>query len=196
MRYSALLLAGGKSSRMGCDKALLEIDDQPLWLRQIQTLRELSPEQLLIAGPQRESGSEFEFVTDEMPEAGPLGGVAAALQRCSTLHLVVLAVDLPQMRAEFLRSLFASCQLGQGVVPRTERGSEPLAAIYPVSCCALALDRLGRGDFSMQNFVRCALAARFLIERLVSPDEEAFFANLNTPADYERARQCNLRPRR
>ena len=85
MRCSAVLLAGGKSSRMGRDKALLEIDGEPLWRRQLATLRALEPEQLMVSGPPRGEG---ETVADEIEDAGPLGGVAAALpnarRRCSS----------------------------------------------------------------------------------------------------------------
>ena len=64
MRCSAVLLAGGRSSRMGQDKAFLEIAGQMLWRRQIETLRALSPEQLMISGPPREAWGEFEIVAD------------------------------------------------------------------------------------------------------------------------------------
>ena len=71
MRFSAVLLAGGKSSRMGSDKAFLEIEGEPLWQRQLATLRGLSPGQLMISGPRREEWDEYEIVTDEF--AGSAG---------------------------------------------------------------------------------------------------------------------------
>ena len=222
MRCSAVLLAGGKSTRMGRDKALLEIDGEPLWWRQLATLRALDPEQLFVAGPAREglssranpavagvvegsrgvsekvsngdgSGAEaprdpsaplgMTMIADEIDSAGPLGGVAAALRRCSAPLLVVLAVDLPAMTAEFLRSSLSLCARGGGVVPRGPKFYEPLAAIYPASAATLARTQLHRGEFSMQQFVRAALGDNLLTERKLQPGEAALFANLNTPAD-------------
>ncbi len=81
---------------MGRDKAFLEIEGQPLWRRQIETLRAAVARQLMISGPPREEWRECEIVADEIAEAGPLAGVAAALRKCITPRLVVLAVDLPQ----------------------------------------------------------------------------------------------------
>jgi molybdenum cofactor guanylyltransferase len=192
MRHSAILLAGGKSSRMGRDKAFLEFDGQPLWRRQIETLRALSPEQLLIAGPPREEWREFELVADIIAGAGPLSGVVAALRKCTAPHLVVLAVDLPGMKADFLRSLLLDCSDEQGVIPRSSRGLEPLAAIYPVGCAALGAASLLDRDFSVTSFARRALAEGLLREREIALAEESLFANLNTPADYESSRRRHV----
>jgi molybdopterin-guanine dinucleotide biosynthesis protein A len=183
MRCSAVLLAGGKSSRMGRDKAFLEIAGEPLWQRQLATLRHLAPEQLMVSGPGREEWSEYEIVADERADAGPLAGLAAALRKCATPRLVVLAIDLPEMTTDFLRSLLRLCGDHQGVVPRRSDRFEPLAAVYPAGCAALAEAALRDGDFSMQRFVRRALEQDLLLERSISEAETVLFANLNTPAD-------------
>jgi molybdopterin-guanine dinucleotide biosynthesis protein A len=180
MRCSAVLLAGGKSSRMGRDKAFIEIDGAPLWRRQLDVLKELQPEQLLVAGPPRDEWSDCEIVADEIPDAGPLAGVAAALKKCTAPLLVVLAVDLPRITAEFLLSL---CHHNAGAVPRGPGGFEPLAAAYPANCAALAVQMLRSGDYSMQSFVRAALEQGLLAERKISETEFNFFHNVNTPAD-------------
>lgn len=165
---------------MGRDKALLEIEGEPLWRRQLETLRALAPEQLMIAGAAREN---YEVVADEIVDAGPLGGIAAALRKCRAPHLVVLAVDLPEMTPDFLRSLFLLCREESGAVPSDREFFEPLAAIYPVACAALASAVLRGGDFSMQNFVRQAVKQNFLVARPILPSEISLFANLNSPAD-------------
>ncbi len=183
MRCSAVLLAGGKSLRMGCDKAFLEIGGEPLWQRQLGTLRRLSPDQVMISGPARAEWAGYEIVADETAHAGPLAGVAAALRRCTTPRLVVLAVDLPQMTTDYLRSLLRLCLDGQGAVATHADRFEPLAAVYPVETLALAEAALREGDFAMQYFVRRALEQDLLLERSISAEESVLFTNLNTPAD-------------
>ncbi len=180
MRFSAVLLAGGKSTRMGRDKALLQIGGEPLYRRQLQTLRRLGPERLMISGPPRD---EVAAVADEFEGAGPLAGIAATLRKCASPLLVVLAVDLPEMTTEFLKSLLDHSREGQGVVPRGPEFFEPLAAVYPTSCARLADAALRRGEFSMQNFVREAQAQKLVVPRTIAPLETPLFANLNTPAD-------------
>ena len=180
MRFSAVLLAGGKSTRMGRDKALLDFAGQPLWQRQLETLRRLSPERLMVSGPPRDG---CDTIADEIENAGPLAGVAAALRKCASLHLVVLAVDLPLVTTDFLRSLLARCSDEKGVVPLGPEFFEPLAAVYPSACAVPAAAALRRGDFSMQHFVQAAITANLLAPRKLSSAEAELFANLNTPAD-------------
>lgn len=165
---------------MGRDKARLEIDGEPLWRRQLATLRALGPEQLLVSGPPRGEG---ETVADARDGDGPLGGVAAALLRCTAPLLVVLAVDLPEMTAAFLRLLLAQSREESGVVPRGPEFFEPLAAVYPKEAAVIANGQLRGGDFSMQSFVAAALREGLVTERKLHPAELALFVNLNTPAD-------------
>jgi molybdopterin-guanine dinucleotide biosynthesis protein A len=183
MRCSAVLLAGGKSSRMGRDKAFLDIDGQPLWWRQLDKLRQLSPEQIMLSGPPRNEWSDCEVVSDEVENAGPLAGIAAALGKCTTPHLVVLAVDLPMMTSNFLQSLLELCTGNWGAVPRNADAFEPLAAVYPASCAFLANAALRSGDLSLQSLVRKGTSEKWLVERKISAAEAPLFANLNTPAD-------------
>lgn len=183
MRFSAVLLAGGKSSRMGRDKAFLEIGGEPLWRRQRKILRQLGPAQLMISGPRREEWSNCDVVCDEIENAGPLAGVAAALANCTSSHLVVLAIDLPRMSSNFLQLLLALCGPNRGAVPRRANGFEPLAAVYPASCAIAANAVLQGGEFSMQSFVRKGMDESWLVAREISTAEDSLFINLNTPAD-------------
>ncbi len=196
MRCSAVLLAGGKSTRMGRDKAFLEFNGRPLWRHQVETLYELAPAQLMIAGPTREEWSRYDIIADEAEDAGPLAGVAAGLRRCSAPLLVVLAIDLPMMTAAFLRSVLESCDENRGLVPTSSRGLEPLAAIYPRTCAALAAASLKTADVSMRSFARHALEQGWLREHEITPDNLEIFVNLNTPADYEKSRQRPIHPAR
>src|SRR5260221_14708053 len=92
--FSAALLAGGQSSRMGTDKAEIELDGQPLWQRQLDKLRATDAVEVFISGrcTGPYAGSEFEIVEDRVADAGPLAGLEAALRHASHDWLLVLAV--------------------------------------------------------------------------------------------------------
>jgi molybdopterin-guanine dinucleotide biosynthesis protein A len=178
---------------MSRDKALLDFDGEPLWQRQLNTLRQLHPDQLLISGPPRKDWGECELIADEVADAGPLAGVSMALRSCTSPLLVVLAIDLPMMTANYLFSLLALSAEEQGVVPVSPHGLEPLAAIYPRSCRQLADAWLQSGDFSMHGFVHEACQCGLLRRQSVAPNDLELFTNLNTVADYERARPRPVR---
>src|SRR5207249_3240059 len=160
----------------------------PLWRRQIETLRALGPCEIFISGPPREEWSGFAVIADETPDAGPLAGIVASLRRCAGSHLVVLAVDLPRMTPHFLRSLTDLCAEQTGVVAKSEKFHEPLAAIYPKACLSIAGRCLASGERSMQNFVARAIGVGLLRERKVVAAEQSLCLNVNTPGDVDALR--------
>ena len=182
---SAMLLAGGRSRRMGMEKATVLIEGEPLWRRQLQVLQELQPVALWVSArePLRWCPSGIEIVLDERPGQGPLSGVAAGLSRLKTSHLLVLAVDLPQMTAEHLSKLQSLTRPGQGVIPRQGDYFEPLCAIYPVESIALAEAMLGTSNVSLQYFVELLLGKGQAVAYDLTPAEQPLYLNLNTPAD-------------
>jgi molybdenum cofactor guanylyltransferase len=133
MNFSAVILAGGKSSRMGRDKAWLKVGGQTLLARQIEIAREIGAREILISGRPGVDYAEFDcrVVKDQWPDAGPLAGIAAALEATTATRLLVLAVDMPNMSAGCLQRLVASCTETTGAVPRVNGNIEPLAAVYP-----------------------------------------------------------------
>jgi molybdopterin-guanine dinucleotide biosynthesis protein A len=191
MDFSAALFAGGRSSRMRRDKAFLEIDGVPLWQRQLQTLRELDPSEIFFSGPMQREWTEsgLEIVADAKTDSGPLGGLVAVLRRCKNTRLLVLAVDLPNMTSEFLKQLLAMCSNNGGVVPKRNERFEPLAAIYPARCVALAESCLDAGEYSLQQFARRAASAGLITTKEIAEQEGALFFNLNTPADFAAIRK-------
>jgi molybdopterin-guanine dinucleotide biosynthesis protein A len=183
-KFSAVLLAGGKSSRMGSDKALLPLaGGRLLWQRQLQLLQSLGPQRLFVSGPFREGFSAgVDFLSDERPGLGPLGGLAAALQASSSPFLVLLAVDLPAMTTAFLTGLLLQCRQEKGMVLR-DKYFEPLAAVYPRAALAIARKRLAGPDLSMQGLVAELIEKGLVQTRALSPEEKPLFKNWNTPED-------------
>jgi molybdopterin-guanine dinucleotide biosynthesis protein A len=183
--FSGVLLAGGKSSRMGCDKAFIEIEGVPLWQRQLQIIEQLSPRKIFIAAPMRSewNGVRCTVNPDAQENSGPLGGLLAALRKSATPLLLALAIDLPRMTTDYLRGLLKLCEDGKGVVPISDRRFEPLAAFYPASSLRIAEQLLSSGCYALQDFAKQCLSEGLIVEAPVSSAEIALFLNVNTPTD-------------
>src|SRR5437879_4715270 len=99
MMISAVLLAGGKSRRMGQDKATMLFGGAPLWQIQLEFLRKTQSQDLFVSAqtdpPWRPT--DLGFVADDQPSRGPMSGIAAALSRTTADHLLVLGIDMPFM---------------------------------------------------------------------------------------------------
>ena len=180
---------------MGRDKAFLEIDGAPLWQRQLRILRELGPFEVFIAGTARSEWIKagVEIVFDPPNDVGPLGGLVAALRRCTTPLLLALAVDLPKMTSEFLRRLLPLCSEEKGVILKRGKRFEPLAAFYPVACLPLAENLLRSKHYSLQELAARVLEERLVIEKRIPRKDIPLFFNLNTPDDFIALRKNRLR---
>ena len=185
--FCAALLAGGRSTRMGQDKAFMSFGDppQPLWERQLQLLGELRPDQLLLS---HNADQNFgvprgvEAVVDLHADRGPLGGVISVLRRARCPRLLVLAVDLPFVTRDFLESLLRA---PGGVVLQDETFGryEAVAAVYTHDCLEVAEDRQRRGELAMQSFIATCVEDGFLDARALRDGERQLLRNLNRPED-------------
>lgn len=185
MKFSAVILAGGKSTRMGCDKAWLLLDGQPLLARQIAVVRELDPVELFISGRGDTDYSSLGYpvLKDAFPDAGPLAGIAAGLEAVTAPLVLALAVDMPEMSSASLRELVGRCGEGTGVVPRVGHRLEPLAAFYPTAATPLAIDLLQRRLRAVRTFAEHCKQAGLVIFHDVAKSDWKCFANWNSPDD-------------
>lgn len=184
--FSALVLAGGRSTRMGRDKALLEVDGIPLWRRQRDLLHAAGAAEIFLsARPEFEwahAVTAFSAVLyDATPDCGPLMGIAAGLERASFPWLGVVAVDLPALTPSWFRELRSQAAPGVGVVGRNGDHFEPLAAVYPVEIKWLVWEALARNEFALQPLLARAVREGLLRVRDLRPDEAKQFLNWNQP---------------
>ncbi len=186
MTLSAVLLAGGQSTRMGRDKATLDWRGRPLWAWQLEKLRALTSDIFVSTRsdvPWRPPG--VKSVIDESPSRGPLSGLTAALAAMDTDRLLVLAVDMPFITLSNLKQLCDSAEPGIGAVPVVNGRVEPLAAVYPRSAASTFAAALNRTDHSVQGVVR-QLTALDLVRQIRIADTAAdFFRSVNCPSDLE-----------
>lgn len=170
---------------MGRDKCLVEWEGTPLWKNQLSTLRELSPSLLSVASAVRPDWlpPDAGWVPDAGPGSGPLDGIIAGLEVARHGLVVVLAVDLPLMSGAYLRRLLGFCRQGRGVVPFSQRGLEPTAAIYPVSAAVTAKERILGGQKDLQGWVRGLESAGLVRLHEINQPDLKYFENWNSPAD-------------
>ncbi len=182
---TAVLMAGGKSSRMGRDKAWLEIGGKPLWQHQLEKLKSLAADVIISARPGRfdSVNTGCRMILDEVPDLGPLGGLASALHAAKHERVLVLAVDMPEMTTGYLAELAETATNECGVVPVWQGFYQGLAAVYPRKTQDLVAEALNGSDHSLQHLNRLAMERGAMRAKFVSEDEAFLFGNWNHPAD-------------
>lgn len=189
IEFDGVVLAAGRSTRMGRDKALVPAaSGTPRWQRQRDVLVAAGANDVyLSARPDqawaRTAAGFAGILHDALPGCGPLVGLTAALERSGRSHVAVLAIDLPEMPAEWLRRLAAASASGLGVVGRRADLFEPLAAVYPREFKWLAWEALAGGRYALQPLLRQAVADRLLQVVEIGAGEQLWFDNRNTPPE-------------
>ncbi|MDF1562292.1 MAG: molybdenum cofactor guanylyltransferase [Deltaproteobacteria bacterium] len=176
------ILVGGKSTRMGQDKALLEVDGVALAQRAAGLAAPFSG-RVVLCGSRDDLGDLGpEVLPDLHPGMGPLAGLEAALTASETDWVLLLACDLPGLDAALLEGLLGRLEgVGEhdAVAVRSARGPEPLVALYHRRLLPEIVERLERGQRAVH---RLLLDAKTLWHE-VGADPRV--ANLNTPAELE-----------
>lgn len=188
---TAFVLAGGRSSRMGADKALLSFGETSLLQRALQTAAAVT-ENVYIVGARERYASFGKVIEDIYPGCGPLGGIHAALTATRADLNLILSVDMPLMTAEFLSWLIQ--QAGQSkdliVVPNAAGGLQPLCATYRRRVAEIAAQALLEGDYKVGHLFSRApthvVAEQEIVAAGFSPE---IFQNINTPEEYARCRR-------
>jgi len=185
LTLTTVLFVGGESRRMGADKATLMIAGKPLWMRQLEILRSMVPDRLLISARTRPiwTPEDIDVVLDEPPSRGPLSGLVAALQVIKTTHLLALAIDMTEMITDHLMMLWNLASENMGVAPLSGKFYEPLCAIYPATATLSAGRALASGQLSLQTLVDDLVGQNSVRTFPVGETYKFLYRNRNSPED-------------
>jgi molybdopterin-guanine dinucleotide biosynthesis protein A len=188
---AAIILAGGKSSRMGRDKALISIAGVPM-IQQIYQVAQICTSEVYIVTSWVEKYQDIlpnncHLVRETEPQ-GPLWGFARGLTQASTDWVLLLACDLPKLKVEVLQAwtdrLADVPKEAIATLPKNPKGWEPLCGFYRCSCLPSLNEFLAGGGRSFQDWL-----ARHLVVEIPISDREMLF-NCNTPDDLARLKSC------
>jgi molybdenum cofactor guanylyltransferase len=191
---TVFVLAGGQSTRMGSDKALLRLEGETLLERALQLAKAVGAPARIVGARERYAEFGAEVVEDEFPNCGPLAGIHAALGASDTELNIVLAVDTPMVTADFLRYLVHRAQAQSdalATVPDADGGIQGTCAVYRRPFRAVAAQQLSKGKYRITDAL-ALVRVEYVEENEIRDagfDPAKIFANLNTPAEFARAEE-------
>lgn len=185
MKVSAVLLAGGKSSRMNYqNKALLSLKGKNFLEILISELENVADEILISQQKNKAEGAEgFSIVHDNYPHCGPLSGIEAGLACCENEILIVAACDMPMLKKELFTILLQYIEHYDAVIPIVNGKPEPLAAVYQKRIRKKVRIQLQQGTFCVKNLLD-QLNTRYVDVKEYGFGAEAF-KNINTVEEYQ-----------
>lgn len=182
------ILAGGKSTRMGRDKATLVLDNEPLIQRVYGVVREVFDNTIVVSNNLKAlPGMSIPIIEDVVAVQGPLTGIVTALIHTGADYVFALACDMPFLSGEAMKYMLDNIAGEDIIIPKTEKGYEPLHAIYNRSCISYMLTCIERGRY------RIADIFPYLSVKVVKEVPPFFcngisvFTNINTEEELEKA---------
>lgn len=198
MSRSAVVLAGGLSSRFGQDKGLLRLAGKPLVRHVLDALKSVVDERVVVVSSEARTrsyesavGSGVEVAVDELQEHSPLVGALTGFRVANGEYCLLLPCDTPFVSREVLLLLFDLCLGKAAVIPRWPNGYlEPLHAVYSREMALdAAVKALGEGKLNMRGMVDRLRGVRYvstLVLQQLDPELWTFF-NVNTLLDLKKA---------
>lgn len=183
---TGVILAGGRSSRMGSNKALLPYRGGRFIEVISRQMEELFREVILVTNhPDQYAFVPFRKVSDTFPGMGPLAGIHAGLAASSGEAAFVVACDMPYLNPLLIRSLVRNADSGCVVIPESHLGPEPLHAVYGKGCLDEIQVSLAAGETRIRSFFSRSSVLTIPASEVALLDPEfRSFCNINTPQEY------------
>jgi molybdenum cofactor guanylyltransferase len=192
-RRAGVIVAGGRSRRMGEDKASKSFVGEPLLTRLVRRLAPVVDELLVIGPASLESlAPDARVLGDLVSDAGPLGGLYTALHATECEHLFLMACDMPFVEPQLVRAMLAvaASAPADAVAMCVGRRLQPLHAVYPRACLPTVERHLASDDRSLHNLFRelSVITMDDVVVRRNDPHGLSTM-NVNTPSDWLAAEQ-------
>ncbi|MFO8010345.1 MAG: molybdenum cofactor guanylyltransferase [Dehalococcoidia bacterium] len=192
---SSIILAGGRSSRLGQDKSSLVIGGVNLLQKTVDLLGQMSDDIIVVLAPEQKkpglrSSKKVKLVKDLHEGKGPLIGIYSAMKGSSDEYYTVVACDMPFLNIDLLRYMRGIAMGFDAVTLRVAGEVEPLHAVYSRSCLNIMEQLINENQLKIRNLFE-QIAVRYVDEDEIDsfdPEHLSWF-NINTPEDLERAEE-------
>lgn len=185
LHATGAILIGGKSLRMGTDKALLRLDNRTILERSVIKMQAIFSEVIIVGGDKdKYHVLNARTISDIHQDCGPLGGIHTALLSATYDYVFISACDMPFWGTGLARFLLESCVGHDGAVPAYNSYYEPLLAVYSKSCLPAIEDCLNQHQYKVSGFFANAkinFVEKSLLELVCKLDVD--FYNINTIED-------------
>lgn len=181
MEVTGIILAGGKSSRMGTDKGLQELCGKPLISYTIKVLSEMCDTIIISTSSDAYQSFGYKTVADEIPGIGPMGGIYSALKQSMTEKNLVLSCDLPLVSVELLSYILKNSDGYQVAVP-WEGGQhyEPLCGFYSLSILKKMNEFIRNGNYKLPDLYEEIRINKIIINSELEFYNGNLFFNVNS----------------
>lgn len=193
---TGILLAGGRSRRMGMDKRFVSVGEESLLHRSQRILRSIfSSVYIVIAQDSPNLTAEVPVLRDIVPACGSLGGLYTGLKKSPTFHIFLAACDMPFLSPPLIEFLVGQKESADIVMVCTDEGLQATHAIYSQNCIPIIEEMLDRRCLRIHELMKhSGLCVRLIDQKEIEGVHQSArsFTNVNTPEDLKRAQGLEM----
>ncbi len=183
MQITGIILSGGKSTRMGTDKALIQINGKTMLEHVIRICQPFCSQILISSNNFTHEIFGYKIIPDETKNCGPMGGIYSCLKQSDTDWNFIISVDAIFVEPDFVAFILSETGDFAAVVPFHNNGKEPLIALYHKNGLAEMKKMLDSGNFKMQNLLN-SMNTKYVESQVWVERFPKLFCNLNRPDDF------------
>ena len=193
MMRTAIILAGGKSTRFGRDKTVLTLQGKHMVVCQVNILAPLFDEIIVVSNAENKYKSDkIKEVADIYKECGPMGGIHAGLSYASYNTCFVVACDMPFLNLELVKRLLQCAESESPktlIIPKNHQKIEPLYGIYQKAWCGELEENIKQGKRKLTEWIQRKEEEGHVKYILVNSEKTKCFFNINTEREYEQIKR-------
>jgi len=176
---TVIILAGGKSSRMGQDKGLMLVNEKPMIQHVLEVAKQITSQIIIVANNSGYKQFGFPVYKDDFQDKGPLSGIYTGLKNSTTLYNLVLSCDIPFIQKDLLVFLLSSSQGNEITVSLQDGKLHPLIAVYTKNCESSMLEKIQRNELKVVGIFDRLNTKQIDVSRFDSSN----FRNINKESD-------------
>lgn len=191
-KITGIILAGGKSSRMGSDKGIVNLNGKKFIEHILEAVLPNVNEVLIIANNDNFNNLGYKVIKDKIKDCGPLGGIYTGLMNSQTENNIVVSCDIPFINSDLIKYIIENTSNADITVPVYKGNIEPLCAVYTKRTADQIYNLIMNKDLKIQNILKYFITKEIFITKMQEFYNDKLFVNINTPEELEQQKELAL----
>lgn len=189
---TGIILAGGKSSRMGSDKGIVNLNGKKFIEHILEAVLPNVNEVLIIANNDNYNNLGYKVIKDKIKDCGPLGGIYTGLMNSQTENNMVVSCDIPFINSDLVKYIIENTSNADITVPVYKGNIEPLCAVYTKRTSDQIHNLIMNKDLKIQNILKYFITKELFITKMQKFYTDKLFVNINTPEELKQQKELAL----
>lgn len=189
---TGIILAGGKSSRMGSDKGIVNLNGKKFVEHILEALLPNVNEVMIIANNDNYNYLGYKVINDKIKDCGPLGGIYTGLMDSKTENNIVVSCDIPFINSNLVKYIIENTSNADITVPIYKGNIEPLCAVYTKRTSDQIYNLIMNKDLKIQNIFKYFITKELYITKIQKFYTDKLFVNINTPEELKQQKELAL----